>query len=602
MVFLEHNSKYLAQRNPDLYRKLTVPEPRYKYPDTNILLGVNERNEPHTVMAAFNGLPPGPVDNPDFARQWIMGVTDKTGTVVVYGFGMGYHIDEIMKRWPEKKIIIIEPDLRIIFFTMHIRNLEHIFDKCMIITDEDVTTTMNILTSVICNPTNKGVQLITYSVLCPQFQAQLLEEAERFLSDFSTMVNTKNSICSKWYENRIRNIAVPSVDAKKLIGKFSGIPGVLVGAGPSLKKQLNLLRKIQGKAVIVAASTAAEVLINNGIQPTLMVAIDQDPKTSGGLHENLDSDIPLLWDGQIAQNSLKYKGKKFQFSLNVNKYARIALPDMQVIESGPSVSNASLDVMCQLGCNPILVVGQDLSYTDGKMYCDGTQFQQENLTSTMKVKDRDGNDIETEACYVSIRNWFEAFMNRLKNLPKMQNRLILSQVSGYSHTAHNLILDAINNQFTNLTYPLPEIYNCTPKGLPIKYMPYKDFASAIKFYDMTKEYDFGKMIDEVYYKADGEPDYIDTSKIHEVNKNIHEELRQIKEMLPINKGLTSAMQQFKAFQVLADLIDLKLYHMELEAEYAPDKAIGLKHYIDRRFNLINETLDWLMNLLLPEQN
>jgi hypothetical protein len=289
---------------------------------------------------------------------------------------------------------------------------------------------------------------------------------------------------------------------------------------------------------MIAASTAMEILHSNGIKPTYAIAIDQDPVTSGGLHEHLDSDVPLIFDTQIAQNSLSYKGKKIQIQLNVNRYTTCELP---IFESGPSVANVAMDALHKMGCKPILMVGMDLSYTDNKLYCGGTKFNQDITgTNMLQMVNNKGETCYTEPSFVSMRNWYEEYVNRVK----------------------------------------PEVYNCTERGLVINAIPNRSLD----------EFTFDKdVVVPEFELMDGTKD--DTYKA---------ELIEIKEFVEKNKAVNPAFQKYKAWILIDEYVQSDIYIAEIRSEgrikRGMDKVESIRIFQEQRVNFVLAAINKLLEL------
>ncbi len=460
-MFYERNHKILAETQGEVFKKLNEPC-KVKLPHMSVGFAQNEKNEIHNIIIKIDEqlfLDDKGAD----AENWVKCINPAVHTIIVLGLGLGYQIEKIAETYPDKKIIVIEPDKRILIHAMHLKDMESVFMNSTLWVDEDVSLVTAKLYEMLTHPLVRGMQFVPYIMLYGDYQTQLLAFVQKMLSDHAVMINTKRSLADKWYENRTANIKRDSVNAVNLMGKFKDIPGILVGAGPSLKAQLEFLKSLDGHAVIIAASTAGEILHTHGIRPTFMIAIDQDPVSSGGLHEKLDSDVPLIYDGQVAQNSLDYKGRKFQIRLNVNHYSNMLLPDLPTIESGPSVANVGMDFLYKLGCSPILMCGTDLSYTNKVLYCDGTRFQEDksNQDNMIKLLNNKGEVCATEPSFLSMRNWFAEYSGRIK----------------------------------------PNVFNCTETGLVIDNIPNRMFNE----FDLNKKYDLDAIIDECYCK-NGKPD------------------------------------------------------------------------------------------------
>jgi hypothetical protein len=550
-VFFERNYKLLAETQNDVYKKLNEPA-KVSLKHMDIGFAQNDKNEVDNIAIKIGEQIYLDSKGSD-SEQWVQCINPAIYTIIVLGLGLGYHIEKIIEKHPDKKIIIIEPDKRILIHSMHMRDLEAIFSKSTLWVDEDVSLVNAKIYEMLTHPLARGMQFVPYIMLYGDYTSQLLMFIQKMLSDHTVMINTKRSLAYRWYENRIINIKRDSVNASNLMGKFKDIPGILVGAGPSLKTQLELLKLLNNKAVVIAASTAGEILHTHGIKPTFMIAIDQDPVSSGGLHEKLDSDVPLVYDGQVAHNSLDYKGRKFQIRLNVNHYSNIVFPDLPTIESGPSVANVGMDFLYKLGCSPILMCGVDLSYTNKVLYCDGTRFQedkskQENM---LKLLNNKGEMCATEPSFLSMRNWFAEYAGRIK----------------------------------------PNVFNCTETGLIIDNIPNKTFDD----FDLSKEYPLDSIIDECYYK-DGKPDFINLSNITETNNSLTEELNSVKDIFLAGQPI----QPCKVWVLVEELSQAFIYLEEIMCEgrikNGMDKKESIKIFQEKKREIILNNIEKLKKM------
>lgn len=546
------------------FDKLQIAEATNAFPNINVGFGMNENQIADNVVIN--------VDEKLYiagkkeeAKIWVDNISTTTHTFIVFGLGMGWHIEMLIDKFPESKIFVIEPDKRVLAHAMHLRDMEKVLKHATIWLDESIPMVKGKIHELLTQPLARGVVTIPfYSAVYTEYSSTLYAEVQKMMNDWAVMLNTKRSLVSRWYGNRIKNLQAESVNLASLIGKFKGVPGIIVGAGASLEGQLEKLKSLQGKAVIIAASTAAEILKTHGIKPTFMVAIDQDPVTSGALHENMDGDTPLIWDGQIAQNSLKYKGKKFQMLLNVNRFTNMVLPGLPVIESGPSVANVAMDLLYKFGCDPILIMGLDMSYTKGKLYCDGTKFNKEiKLDERMlKIKGVDGEECYTEPSFLAMRNWYEEYINRVK----------------------------------------PPVFNCTAKGIPIVGAQNKSLNDDFDDFKFSVDYNLDKMIDDAYYKPrTKEPNYMDLSNVQKINSEIINELDAIKETLEKTKTITPQLSKTRAWFVLDEFISTLAYLNEIRLEYkisqGKDKAEVIKEFQEQRNKDTLEQIDILKNLL-----
>ncbi|PIQ99950.1 MAG: hypothetical protein COV66_10150 [Nitrospinae bacterium CG11_big_fil_rev_8_21_14_0_20_45_15] len=150
--------------------------------------------------------------------------------------------------------------------------------------------------------------------------------------------------------------------------RFDGVPGIVVGAGPSLEKNIALLNRVSGKAVIIASDAAMKPLLQHGIIPSFVISLDpQDDILKFFTGENTQRMILVapsvvhprildLWAGRV----LFYH----QHAPDISVLTQIQnlSPKIGVLTPGGTVLSVACDLAFQMGCNPILFLGQDLAW------------------------------------------------------------------------------------------------------------------------------------------------------------------------------------------------------------------------------------------------
>ena len=155
---------------------------------------------------------------------------------------------------------------------------------------------------------------------------------------------------------------------------FANVPLIIVGAGPSLAKNIDQLKSAQDKAIILCVNRALRSLYNAGIVPDLTINLEpQDvaaqfegvglEKLSGILLAS--SSHPPLYQ-LPAQRILSFCPNQitegWMFPPSVPQHE---------VSSGGSVSCSALSVGLFWKCSPIILVGQDLSFPGGAYYHSG---------------------------------------------------------------------------------------------------------------------------------------------------------------------------------------------------------------------------------------
>ena len=224
----------------------------------------------------------------------------------------------------------------------------------------------------------------------PELVAQVREEVRQGLRYRAMNLGTIHHFGRTWLLQGIQNL--PDVASRPSIasleGAFPGRPAVLVSPGPSLSKQLELLSKLEERAVVIAGSHALHALQSAGVRVDVAMIIDAGDKLLRHF-DGLDFDsIGALVATISAQREILELpfARKFLVSINgpLDGWAFEGIGEPGVMATGGSVSCGALALALKMGCDPIVLVGQDLAFSGGRFYA------QESLDGNAMVEQRDG--------------------------------------------------------------------------------------------------------------------------------------------------------------------------------------------------------------------
>ena len=220
--------------------------------------------------------------------------------------------------------------------------------------------------------------------------------------------------------------------------KFDGIPGVIVSPGPSLQKNLKVLKKIKGKAIIICVLRVLGTLLQNGIEPD--VVIQADPYNLKDMVSERNGQKITLWEDWIERNDFS-KVKAFIntmyaspniFEVPVRNvfWMNPSIPLSEVLpldifdyqRPGGSVAHAAFDILVEFGCSSIALVGQDLAYSNtNEVYVEGSNThardsQVNNLKfgEEIEVEGQDGKPVKTNNAFLNFARLFTFFAEGLK--------------------------------------------------------------------------------------------------------------------------------------------------------------------------------------------
>lgn len=191
----------------------------------------------------------------------------------------------------------------------------------------------------------------------------------------------------------------PGVIALK--NKFRDIPCIVVGAGPSLDKNIRYLKKACEKAIILCCDAALKPLLSHGIVPNFVVVLDPQEEIARFLSNVPQNGITLivptivhpsileLWQGEILFFN------KFAPDIPTLVEIQKMVPEVGILTPGGTVLSVTYDLAFQAGCNPIIFVGQDLSYPKNNSHSRGSDAAGKGL-KTMVEKQKDSIVLETD--------------------------------------------------------------------------------------------------------------------------------------------------------------------------------------------------------------
>jgi hypothetical protein len=176
-----------------------------------------------------------------------------------------------------------------------------------------------------------------------------------------------------WVKHAFANLPYlgvsPSIDCLK--GAFAGKPCVLVSPGPSLSKNIDVLRDIADRVLIIAGNRAVKPLRSAGIVPDVAIvadALDLSYQLDSGL---LDGVAALVLDVVVhpAVCALPVTRRFFYSAIHEVRESTLAgIGQHAALGSGGSVATVAFMLALHLGCDPIIMIGQDLALTGEQYY------------------------------------------------------------------------------------------------------------------------------------------------------------------------------------------------------------------------------------------
>lgn len=308
--------------------------------------------------------------------------------IIIWGFGTGEHILDLLKEaYSTNKIIIIEPDEKVLIENILSNKIEDIFkdDRVFILNykKEDIKSFLSQNVKDVEINNMKIVTYANYDKVYSKEYKEFSDEIMEFLNNSIIGINTSLIFSKQFFKCFAKNInkIVDSTIINQLKDKFKGMPAIIVSAGPSLEKNVHLLKDIQGKFIIITGGRTLNTLLDKGVKPDFVCSIDPGVGSYKVIEKALDSDVPLVFSEVSNYKMLEeYKGRKVFFKDIdfIDTTDKLLGVEVDCLWQGGSVAHVCISLGAYLGCDNIILIGQDLAYTNNKYHVDSASVRKNN--------------------------------------------------------------------------------------------------------------------------------------------------------------------------------------------------------------------------------
>lgn len=330
---------------------------------------------------------------------------------LIFGLAFGYHLVELIKKTPDANFYVIETNREIYDLAIGLRLLDEINSNSNV--KVFVTSDINRIRSILADFLKlTETKVIVHSPSLDTMSEQL-NELKHILENFKVIQSSyENENYIEIMKNNFEsNIKQYDCFANLLFNKFTNIPIFIVSAGPSLDNNIKELKKVKNKGVILAVGTAVKPLLKSGIIPNLIIMSDLSPQLYKAQLDNLDLSAPVIGLSTTDKNiMINYNGIKLLalqegYSL-AEDYA--LKNNIELVNTGGSVSTLALDLAIKMGSNKIIFVGQDLAYTNNKSHSSIGKSKEVKINNNSRiVKDIYGNDTHTSKSLYIYLKWIQ---------------------------------------------------------------------------------------------------------------------------------------------------------------------------------------------------
>ncbi|EPW9673671.1 motility associated factor glycosyltransferase family protein, partial [Campylobacter coli] len=355
-----------------------------------------------------------------------------------YGFGNGILYKALLQNKNHQHIVVFEKDIEIIWIMFHILDFSHELQSARLMilqtSSLDIEFFSNFCSSKPFFQFSRIYFLELMSHYYERFHEDILGLNKKLAENF------KNSIVShgndpldalqgieQFVYNLPQMITHPSY--KELLSKRKGISdtAIIVSTGPSLTKQLPLLKKYASKATIFCADSSYPILAKHGIKPDYVCMLERTEITAEFFNHDFgefDKDIVFVCAGVVHPKTIEYlKNKTFIITQKVLAFPYyINLKNFCYAAVGFSVAHTLSYLATYLSHKNIIFIGQDLAYAEnGNSHPDDYQnsanYESQMYEHILTIAYGGNGKVETHSIWLLFKNWFENEM--IPNTRKM---------------------------------------------------------------------------------------------------------------------------------------------------------------------------------------
>jgi hypothetical protein len=359
----------------------------------------------------------------------------KVECLVIFGVGAGWHwkaIQPWLKRKPERRVIILEDDIAVLSCFLRSSLAPAFFQD-----------TQSTLLYVEGGEEGKSVvELVSWylyqrpykMVASPSNLQRSVLFFQALKSEITTQEVDVKSVLDEFFsfgEGQLRNFGrklffwKKSLQGASLFNQFHGCPAIVVAAGPSLDHEMELLQKASSSALILAGGSSIGALLQGGVIPHFAASVDPNPAQYSRLRQTEPFCLPIFYRSRALFEGLFLHKGPLLYLRGGDGYPIVGLMEKSLgvtgkaVDGGHSVSNLLIELAMALGCDPIIMVGYDLAYTDGARYTKNISeslqhgeeiaFTGATRGQLVEVPSQDGGTVTSEAKWITEAKWIEKF-------------------------------------------------------------------------------------------------------------------------------------------------------------------------------------------------
>ena len=312
---------------------------------------------------------------------------DESHFLMVFGIGLGLHIDVLAERTQARVVCLVEPTIEVLYHSLHVTEWRPIFER---FEDEDreltfiverspkriarklqTTLRRNLATFV------DGIYLYTH------YRSAILQQSlDLFRKDLGVALAGLGYFEDEviMTANATANLAGRDVMILSGAHPPKDAPVFIVGSGPSVDQDLDFIVANHERAIIFSIGTALRILLSRGVTPDFHFEIENSAFNAGlmaSTAEEFDlAGVTLVASTTVRSRMLSFMDQAYLFFREELSGTKLYAGDLRLLQpAGPTVANAALAAGLRMGFREYYLFGVDMgTRTEGNFHAQGSVY------------------------------------------------------------------------------------------------------------------------------------------------------------------------------------------------------------------------------------
>lgn len=365
-----------------------------------------------------------------------------------FGTGNGFVINELLKNKKHRQIVVIEPNHELLYIALNLNNFSSDIMSGRLVFLSLENLSLHLVTRLFSH-SNASVymRLFELMVLCPYYTNVFEDDYKQTLSLFYKTISQvtivhgndiKDSLVGLRHHVANLPLMLTRPTIKELFTKKNSEFAIVVSTGPSLFKQLELLKKVKNYATIISVDASLPILAKEGIKPDMVTSMERVIETAEFFRKtptSFQKGITFVCASLQHPDLLKTIKGNLVIGMRPFGYnTYFHLDEYGYICYGMSAANMAHELAAQMGFKNCILIGQDLSYgKDGKSHSKGHIYGDDQLEGGKdKIDSAEYELIDIEAyggegtvksiyIWEAFRNYFEQTITETSSIMETIN-------------------------------------------------------------------------------------------------------------------------------------------------------------------------------------